>query len=78
MPGDYLVIDSQEHKKKLSRMLLEAKIPKEQRKQVWVLADGSHVLWVPQIQRVSMGCYVTPDTKEVLVVRIDGERWNTL
>lgn len=78
MPGDYLVFDRQGHRKKLSRLLLEAKIPGEQRGQVWVLADGSHILWVPQIQRISMGYYVTPETEEVLVVHIEEERWNTL
>lgn len=78
MPGDYLVIDRQGHTKKLSRILLDQKIPREQRKALWVFADGDHVLWVPQIKRTSMGYYVTEETKEVLVVHIDGERWNTL
>lgn len=78
MPGDYLVIDRQGHTKKLSRILLDQKIPREQRKALWVFADGDHVLWAPQIKRTSMGYYVTEETKEVLVVHIDGERWNTL
>ncbi len=77
-PGDYLVIDRQGHTKKLSRILLDQKIPREQRNVLWVLADGDHILWAPQIKRTSMGYYVTEETKEVLVVHIDGERWNTL
>ncbi len=78
MPGDYLVIDRQGHTKKLSRILIEEKVPKEKRSALWVLADGKHILWAPQIRRTSMGYYVTEKTKEVLVVQVDGERWNTL
>ena len=78
MPGDHMVIDRQGHTKKLSRILIENKIPREKRNTLWVLADGEHILWVPQIRRTSMGYYVTEETKEVLVVRIDGERWNAL
>ncbi|MDE6851100.1 MAG: tRNA lysidine(34) synthetase TilS [Lachnospiraceae bacterium] len=78
MPGDDVVIDRQGHTKKLSRILLEEKIPREKRSGLWVLADGKHILWVPQIRRTSMGYYVTEETKEVLVVQIDVERWKTL
>ena len=78
MPGDRMFIDRQGHTKKLSRILIENKIPREKRNTLWVLADGEHIMWVPQIRRTSMGYYVTEETKEVLVVHIDGERWNTL
>lgn len=78
MSGDYMVIDRLGHTKKLSRILIENKIPREKRNALWVLADGEHILWVPQIRRTSMGYYVTEETKEVLVVQIDGERWNAL
>lgn len=78
MPGDYMVIDRQGHTKKLSRILIEDKIPREKRNALWVLADGEHILWVPQIRRSSMGYYVTEETNEVLVVQIDEERWNAL
>lgn len=78
MSGDHMVIDRQGHTKKLSRILIENKIPREKRNALWVLADGERILWVPQIRRTNMGYYVTGETKEVLVVHIDGERWNTL
>lgn len=70
MPGDYLVIDQSGHKKKLSRILLDAKVPRAQRKQLWVLADGRSVLWIPQIRRTGMGYYVTKETQEIFVVNI--------
>lgn len=78
MPGDYMVIDRQGNTKKLSRILIENKIPREKRSVLWVLADGEHILWAPQIRRTSMGYYVTEETKEILVVQIDEERWNAL
>lgn len=78
MPGDFMVIDRLGHTKKLSRILIENKIPREKRNALWVLADGEHILWAPQIRRTSVGYYVTEETKEVLVVQIDGERWNAL
>lgn len=70
MPGDTLVIDQSGHRKKLSRILLDEKVPRKQRGQLWVLADGKNVLWVPQIQRTSMGYYVTKETQEVFVVNL--------
>lgn len=78
MPGDRMVIDRQGHTKKLSRILIENKIPREKRNALWILADGEHILWVPQIRRTSMEYYVTEETKEVLVVQINGERWSAL
>lgn len=73
-----MVIDRQGHTKKLSRILIENKIPREKRNALWILADGEHILWVPQIRRTSMEYYVTEETKEVLVVQINGERWSAL
>lgn len=70
LPGDSMVIDAQGHTKKLSRMILEAKIPREKRKQLWVLAEGQQVLWAPELQRSSMRYYVTDETEQVLVVSI--------
>lgn len=70
LPGDSMVIDIQGHTKKLSRMMLDARVPREKRKQLWVLAEGKQVLWVPELQRSSMRYYVTDETEQVLVVSI--------
>lgn len=70
LPGDRMVIDVQGHTKKLSRMMLDAKVPREKRKQLWILTEGEQVLWAPELQRSSMRYYVTDETEQVLVVSI--------
>ena len=56
-------------------MFAEAKIPKEQRKTIPVLAEGSRVLWIPEI-RGSEGYRVTEETKQVLIATIYGGNEN--
>lgn len=85
LPGDILVMDSQGHTKKLSRIMLDAKLPRDRRGELWILAERNHVLWVPELQRSSMEYYVTDETEKVLIVNIRDreqpvsvrERWQT-
>ena len=44
--GDYLVIDKDGHRQKLKNYLVNEKIPKAERDGLWLLADGSHIMWV--------------------------------
>ena len=44
--GDYFISDSQGHHKKLQNYFVDAKIPMEERNRMWLLAQGSHVLWL--------------------------------
>lgn len=44
--GDYLVLDQEGRKKKLSRYLIDRKVPADMRDRVLVIADGEHILWV--------------------------------
>ena len=69
--GDEMVVYADGRKKQLADVLAEAKIPKEQRRGVAILAEGNRVLWVPGI-RGSEGYHVTKETKIVLVATIDG------
>lgn len=64
--GDYFQLDSAGKRKKLSRFLIDQKIPLEQRKRLWILAMGKHVLWIPELNRSSAGFYVNEDTEMVL------------
>ena len=68
--GDYLTIDDAFHTQSLRRYLINEKIPKEKRDSLFVLADESHVLWVPGY-RTSSGFHVEEDTKRVLEVRLE-------
>ncbi len=65
--GDYLVVDAMGHKKSLQRYLIDEKIPNRMRDQIWVLADGSHIVWVIG-KRISEAVKVTDQTKKILRV----------
>ena len=70
--GDYLAIDGQGHTKKLREYLIEEKIPAARRGELWLLAEGSHVLWV-EGGRISADYRVEADTGRVLEIqRIGG------
>ena len=69
--GDYLVVDSAGHRQKLKNYLVNEKIPKGARDRLWLLADGSHVMWVIG-HRISDYYKVDEHTKRVLKVQYDG------
>ena len=74
-PGDYLEINREHGRKKLKAYLVDEKIPASERERLWLLADGSHILWVPG-HRISEGYKVTADTERILKVQIDGGEGN--
>ncbi len=71
--GDYLTIhqNGKLSRKKLKDYMIGEKIPRNQREEIYVLADGSHVLWVPGY-RISEYYKVTEDTRRILQVQIRG------
>lgn len=69
--GDYLVIDGEGHRQKLSRYLINEKIPQEERDHLLLVADGPHVMWVIG-HRISDYYKVDKDTKNVLKVQLIG------
>ena len=73
--GDYMWLRTDGSRKKLSRIFIDSKIPADERGRIWVLAEGSHVLWIPSIGRCSAYYYVTDGTMEVLraVLCTEGE-----
>ncbi len=64
--GDYLWLDQTGRTKKLSRLFIDGKVPREQRGKTLVLAEGCHILWVPVLDRCSAYYYVTKNTKEII------------
>ncbi|MCI9080129.1 MAG: tRNA lysidine(34) synthetase TilS [Lachnospiraceae bacterium] len=64
--GDYIWLRMDGSKKKLSRVFIDSKIPASERARIWVLAEGSHILWIPSMGRCSAYYYVTGRTREVL------------
>jgi tRNA(Ile)-lysidine synthase len=66
--GDYLVVGKQGGRKKLKDYLIDCKVPQAKRDQIWLLADGSHVLWVVGY-RISEAAKVTEETGKVMKIR---------
>lgn len=67
--GDYLVVNAQGGRKKLRDYMIDQKIPREERDRMWLVADGSHVLWLPGC-RISEAAKVTEATETVLKITI--------
>lgn len=65
-PEDYILIGKSQAKKKLNRFMIDEKIPAAVRDSIPVLAEGSHVLWIPGYRRDD-SLYITDETKTVLV-----------
>ena len=72
--GDYLVIDGAMHTKSVKQYMINEKIPRVQRDRMYLLADGSHVLWIPGY-RISQGYKVDESTKRILQVQLRGGRY---
>ena len=64
-PGDYMAIGGG-HKKPLRRILMDDKIPQSDRENLNMLTDGSHVLWIPDVGRMSEYYKITGETKLIL------------
>lgn len=73
--GDYLIINSQGQHQRLKSYFINEKIPSWERDNIFLLAEGSHILWVIGY-RISEACKVTKSTKKILEIRIE-ERENT-
>ena len=69
--GDYLTIDDALHTQSVKRYMVNEKIPKIKRSSMYMLADGSHILWIPGY-RISAHYKVGENTKRILEVRLRG------
>lgn len=63
--GDYIVIDDNGKKKKLKEYFINEKIPREYRDNILLLADGSHIVWIPGY-RISAYYKVTENTEHII------------
>lgn len=70
-PGDYLTIDDALHTQSVKQYMINEKIPKARRDGMYLLADGTHILWVPG-HRVSRHYRVEKNTRRILEVRLRG------
>lgn len=68
--GDYLIINQDGGRKKLKDYLIDQKIPRQERDRLWLLADGSHILWIVG-DRISEAAKVKQDTKQILKIQLE-------
>ena len=69
--GDIIRVHPSGGSKKLKDYLIDRKIPKEKRDDLWLLADGSEVVWIVG-DRISEKYKVSDTTKKILYVEIKG------
>ena len=69
-PGDYITINESGQTQKLKSYFINEKIPKEERDNLLLVADGSHILWIFGY-RLNCAYQITEHTKQVLEIRID-------
>jgi tRNA(Ile)-lysidine synthase len=69
-PGDYLIVNAQGGRKKMKDYLIDLKIPREKRDQLWMLADGSHILWVVGY-RISEAAKVHSETRTAIKLQME-------
>lgn len=65
---DYLQLDESGHHKRVKRVCMDAKISAREREHMWILADGDHVMWIPNV-RMSAYYKVTKQTRRILEIR---------
>lgn len=67
--GDFLEISKERFRKKLKEYLIDSKVPRQQRDNIWLLADGSHILWVVGY-RISEGYKIRRDTRRAVRIQM--------
>jgi tRNA(Ile)-lysidine synthase len=67
--GDYLVADQQGHSRSLKEYLIDQKIPESLRDDLWLLAAGQEIVWIPGF-RISESVKITKETKQVLQIKV--------
>ncbi len=69
-PGDYLTLPGG-GRKTLKRFLIDEKVPRGHRDEIWLLAEGKHVLWVVGY-RISEYYKIVEETHTILQVEFYG------
>ncbi len=69
-PGDYFILPLG-GRKTLKSWMIDEKIPRSFRDEIWLLAEGNHILWIVGY-RISDYYKITKETKTILEVEFNG------
>lgn len=70
-PGDYMIINEANGRKKLKNYFIDEKIPQKDRDHLLLLACGPEILWVIGY-RINAYYKVSSDTKEIIKIQVQG------
>lgn len=73
--GDYLIVNSSGQRKKITRCMIDEKIPREFRESLPLAAAGNEVLWMVG-GRINERYKITSETKNVLEIKYQGGKCN--
>ena len=67
--GDYMMIAG--HRKKLGRVLIDDRVPRNVRERAYYAADGDCIICMPGGRRLSSSYMVTEETQRILEIRLE-------
>ena len=70
---DYLIIDAAGHHKKIKKLLVDERIPSEQREKLWFVACQEHILWMIG-GRISEAGKVTEQTQWIVELSVQQDQ----
>lgn len=72
--GDYITLDKKGNKQKLKQYFINEKIPREERDNILLIAEGNHILWIVGY-RMNSAYQINEHTKNILKIKINkGEK----
>jgi tRNA(Ile)-lysidine synthase len=70
-PGDYITINKDGGTQKLKQYFINEKIPADLRDEIWLAADGHHIMWIVGYRQNQM-YQITADTRHILEIAFYG------
>lgn len=74
-PGDYITIDRNGGAQKLKQYFINEKIPQKERENIWLAADGQHIMWIVGY-RQNQAYQITENTRTILEIEFCGGESN--